>query len=56
MCELSERLHQSLEEGGVVCPRGGVGVGVSYFSSGSSLFDLWSRGRKGLGESVWCLG
>jgi hypothetical protein len=33
LSELCERSHQSLEEGGVVGPRGGVGLGVEDFSS-----------------------
>ncbi len=54
--ELCEGLHQGLEEGGVVCPRGGVGVGVSYLSSGSVSLDLGSRGSQGLGEVALSLG
>ena len=39
-----------------MCPRGGVGVGVSNLSSGSVSLDLGSRGSKGLGEVVLSLG
>ena len=42
--KLSKLLHQGLEEGGVVGPRGGGGLGVGDFSSGSASLDLGSRG------------
>ena len=41
---LSECLHQGFEEGGVVGPRGGVGLGVLNFSYSSSSLDLESCG------------
>ncbi len=44
MSELCKCLHQGLEEGGVVCPRGGVGLGVEDFSSGPVSLDLGSCG------------
>ena len=44
LSKLRKRLRQGLEEGGVVGPRGGVGVGVSCLSSGSASLDLGSRG------------
>ena len=44
LSKLCKRLHQGLEEGGVVGPRGGVGLGVEYFSSGPSSLDLGSCG------------
>ncbi len=55
LCKLGECMHQSLEEGGVVCPRGGVGFGVLDLSSGSSLLDLWSCGGESLSEVALCL-
>ena len=39
-----------------MCPRGGVGVGVSYLSSGSVSLDLGSRGGHGLSEVALSLG
>ncbi len=44
LSKLCKRLHQGLEEGGVVGPRGGVGLGVEYFCSGPSSLDLGSCG------------
>ncbi len=35
-----------------MCPRGGVGVWVSYLSCGSVSLDLGSRGGHGLSEVV----
>ena len=48
MSKRCKRLHHGLEEGGLVGPRGGVGLGVSDFSSGSSLLDLGSCGGQGM--------
>jgi len=44
LCKICEPLHQGLEEGGVVAPRGGVGVGVDDVSSGSGSLNLQSCG------------
>ena len=52
LCEIREPLHQCLVEGGVVAPRGGVGVGVGDVSSGSVSFDIMSCGREVLGEAL----
>ncbi len=43
-----ECLHQGLEEGGVVGPHGGVGLGVEDFSSDRASLNLGSRGGQGL--------
>ena len=42
-----ECLHQGLEEGGVVGPCGGVGLGVVSFSSGLASLNVGSFGGKG---------
>ena len=44
MSELSKRSHKGLEEGGIVGPRGGVGLGVEDFSSNHASLDLGSCG------------
>ena len=44
LSKLCKRLHQGLEEGGVVGPRGGVGLGVDDFSSSPASLDLGSCG------------
>jgi hypothetical protein len=44
LSKLCECLHQNLEEGGVVGPRVGFGVGVVDFSYGPALLDLGSCG------------
>ncbi len=44
LSKLCECLHQGLEEGEVVSPRGGVGVGVVDFSCGPALLYLRSCG------------
>ena len=44
MSKLYKRLHQGLEEGGVVGPRGSVGLGVEDFSSSPASLDLGSYG------------
>ena len=55
-----ECLHQGLEEGGVVGPRGGVCLGVLDFSSGLASLNLEPRGGQGfvIGGVVsprgWC--
>jgi hypothetical protein len=43
-----ECLHPCLEEGGVVGPRGGVGLGVEDVSCGPASLNLGSRGGQGL--------
>ncbi len=55
MCELGECLHHGLEEGGVVGPCGGVGLGILDLSSSSSSLDLGSCSGYGLGEVALCL-
>ena len=52
LCEICEPLHQGLEEGGVVAPRGEVGVGVGDVSSGSVSFDIRSCGGDCLCEAL----
>ncbi len=44
LSQLCECLHQDLEEGRVVGPRGGVCVGAVDFSSGPASLDLESCG------------
>ena len=44
LSKLCECLHQGLEEVGVVDPRGGVGLGVVYYSSRPASLDLVSCG------------
>ena len=44
MSELCKRLHQGIEEGGLVGPRGSVGLGVGDFSSSHVSLDLESCG------------
>ncbi len=44
LSKLCKRSHQGREEVGVVCPRGGVGIGVEDLSSGPSSLDLRSCG------------
>ena len=44
LSKLYKRLHQSLEEGGFVGPRGAVGLEVEYFSSSLASLDLGSCG------------
>ena len=44
LSELGKCLHQGLEEGGVVGPRGGVCLGVVDFSSSLASLDLGSCG------------
>ena len=44
LSKICKRLHQGLEEGGVVGPRGGVGLGVEDFSSSPASLDLGSCG------------
>ena len=45
LSKLCKRLHRGLEEGGVVGPRGGVGLGVVDFSS--SPASLYLRSCRG---------
>ena len=44
LSKLCKCLHQELEDGGVLGPRGGVGLGAVDFSSGPSSLDLESCG------------
>ncbi len=44
LSELCKCLHQGLEEGGIVGPRGGVGLGVVDFSSSLASLNLGSCG------------
>ena len=44
LSKLCKCLHQGLEEGGVVDPRGGVGLGAVDFSFGPASLDLGSCG------------
>ena len=44
LSELCKRLHQGLQEGGVVGPQGGVGLGVEDFFSSPVSLDLGSCG------------
>ena len=44
LSKLCKRVHQGLEEGGVVGPRGGVGLGVDDVSSGHATLSLGSCG------------
>ncbi len=53
--ELCECMHQGLEEGGVVGPRGCVRGRVLGTSSGALPFYLGSGGGEGLGETAVCL-
>jgi hypothetical protein len=55
LCEISEPLHQELEEGGVMSPRGGVGVRVGDVSSDSVPFNLLSCGGECLCEALFGL-
>ena len=48
-------MHQGLEEGGVVGPRGCVCGRVLGSSSGALQFDPGSGGGEGLGETAVCL-
>ncbi len=50
LSKLCKRLHQGLEEGGVVGPRGGVGLGVEDFSYSPASLDLGSCGGYSLCE------
>ena len=45
LSELCKCLHQGLEEGGVVGPHGGVGLGVVDFSSSHASLDFGSCGE-----------
>jgi len=56
LSKLCECLHQDLEEGGVVAPRGGIGVGAVDFSYGPTSLDLMYCGGQGLGEMALCHG
>jgi len=49
--ELGERLHQGLQEVGVLGSRGGVGVGVGDVSSRAGSSYLQYCGGEGLGEA-----
>ena len=53
--ELCECMHQGLEEGGVVGPRGCVRGRVLGSPSGSLPLDLGSGGGEGLSETEGCL-
>ena len=55
LSELCECMHQGLEEGGVVGPRGCVRGRVLGSSSGALQFDTGSGGGEGLDETAVCL-
>ena len=55
MSKSREFLYQSLEEGGVVGPRGGVGLGVEDFSFGHETLNLGPRGGHGSCEMAMSL-
>ncbi len=55
LSKFCECLHQSLEEGGVVGPRGGVGLGVLALSCSSYPINLGSCGGQGLSGMAVCI-